>query len=423
MAFWDDLIRNITGQSNTPEQKPASPARKAVAPVERGSQSGSIKPTLMGGGGGSGSLRAFSVPTQSNPDEDTSSRRSGRTGGGSFDQPAPTGLEQIHQAKKPIDTEGNLLEQMGQGMINQGVDETKKGEDWLAWWITEPVNNPAEFFQPVQGASDRVENIKQEEELRQSFQPAEFTVRQLSQEEWDALDLKTQQAITANYALYQATQADKGMEPGEREEGYDDLVSKIFGEDGGSDTYAPNTIRVLKELGYMNEQNDLDYFLNGGAILSEDELLNGKGNEARLSVLDELQNSSTWQNSNLVPMLEQGTSLIESLRQGDALSADTLRLAGISPLAMYDIDPERADALNGLMQGMASRDVWAAFETDPEASASFKADFDHITNGMDPTLVARYFRESYPQYFQNAAFGDANSYMTPDEFYANWLSS
>ncbi|QDF16994.1 hypothetical protein HWC33_gp41 [Microbacterium phage TinyTimothy] len=514
MAFWDDLIRNISGQSNTPARKTSQAPRRATTTV---SKTGTVKPAPVvnsGGGGGRGGMASFSVSAPAAP----TSRRTRQAATSSTPTPAPTpestfGIPEVTgntgdfspkanktdgvlgglaagliQIKKPeantnamADRVGEILgqvqdaktQQAGSGFTSvsnppaesdgnpfgefgnflrdaftvkphnpnlaeelaaanekaaaQKSEDRDVGDRLPALWDNTLAETFARPFIPFDenNANDlaTLTNIHQStDSFQNQYTPGNFEVRQLSQEEWDRLDVKTQQAITANYALYQAAQADNALESQEREEGYDDLVTSIFGSEGGSDTYAPNTIRVLSELGYTNLNNDLDNFLNGGAILSENELLNGVGNEARLSVLDELQNSVAWENSNLVPMLEEGTSLIESLRQGDALSADTLRLAGIEPLALYDIDPERMDALNGLMQGMASRDLWAAFETDAEAGDSFQADFDAITSGMDPSLVARYFRENYPQYFQNAAYGDANTYMTPEEFYANWLS-
>ena len=432
MAFWDDLIKNISGQSNAPQQKSSGALRKAAPAISRNQV---FKPTALSGGGGGGGMRSFSAPAPHND----APARSGRSGGVSFGtaQPAPN----------PLGEFGNLLHDMfSVKEVEPGLAQNirdKKDEVDATWSTNRDVgdrlpemwnNTPLEGLARPLVAFDET-NSNDIAALQAAKKPTrdelaatisggqDLGVRELTPEEWDKLDLATQQAITANYALYEATQADRALEPGERVEGYDDTVSAIFGTEGGSDTYAPNTIRVLAELGYANPDNDLDYFLNGGAILTEDELLNkGLRNEGRMGILEELQNSSTWDNSNLVPMLEEGTSLIESLRQGDALSADTLRLAGIQPLAMYDIDPERMDALNGLMQGMASRDVWNAFSQDAEVSNSFKKDFDSITNGLDPALVSQYFRESYPQYFENAAYGDSNSYMTPDEFFNTWLN-
>ncbi|WNM73252.1 hypothetical protein SEA_DUMPQUIST_41 [Microbacterium phage DumpQuist] len=421
MAIWDDIIKTVTGQKNAPARTSSGALSKAAA---------TIKPGIVSGGGGGGGMRPLSVPTPA-PDQ-PAGRVSRPNGGRSFDEPVePTRnwFEQTFLPKPALNDEEKAdfkLEK--EKAAAQQSPERDLGDRLPGLWDNSFLEGLARPFIPLDEANENdASALNAVQQSQQSFQdqytPGEVTFRHLSQEEWDALDVKTQQAITANYALYQATQADKALTPGEREEGYDDMVGSIFGTDGGSDTYAPNTVRVLTELGYTNVQNDLDNFLNGGAILSESDLLEGKANDARAQLLQDFQGASAWQNSNLVPMLEQGTSLIDSLRQGDALSADTLRLAGIQPLALYDIDPERMDALNGLMQGMASRDLWAAFESDPEASSSFKADFDSITNGLDPALVSRYFRESYPQYFQNAAFGDSNAYMTPDEFYATWLTS
>ncbi|QQO39330.1 hypothetical protein SEA_CRUNCHYBOI_44 [Microbacterium phage CrunchyBoi] len=423
MSFWDDLVKNVTGQSNAPAQRSSGALRKAAPRIER--QAPARRETLTRGGGGGG-MQSMSVSTP---------RPTGR-GGRTDEEPS-----------NPLGEFGNFLRDAFTpkeipSTINQDIKDKKDEVD--ATWSTErdvgdrlPAiwdNTPLEgiarplvtFDADNKNDAAALAEAKRptRDELAANFGSGQsFEVRQLSQEEWDQLDLKTQQAITANYALYQATQADKAGSEGEQLEGYDEAVNAIFGAEGGSDTYAPNTIRVLSELGYTNDNNDLDYFLQGSAILGEKELLGeDQSNMARMSVLEDLTNSTAWQNSNLVPMLEEGNSLLDSLRQGDALSADTLRLAGVSPMALYDIDPERTDALNGLMQGMASRDLWDAFGSDAEASNSFKQDFDHITSGLDPALVSRYFRETYPQYFQNAAYGDANRYMTPDEFYANWLS-
>jgi len=95
--------------------------------------------------------------------------------------------------------------------------------------------------------------------------------RELSAEEYYGLNPAQQAAIDANTLLRTAIEADlAGSGSGDAD--YHARVNRIFGEEGGSDTYAPRTIAALELLGYESPVNDLDNFLNTSALVNDRDL-------------------------------------------------------------------------------------------------------------------------------------------------------
>src|SRR5690606_39170007 len=75
---------------------------------------------------------------------------------------------------------------------------------------------------------------------------------QLTDQQWNAMSREQQQGVIANYALYEAGLADAELDTDldtalQEDPTYLDRVNALFGEGGGSDSYAPNTVRLLEE--------------------------------------------------------------------------------------------------------------------------------------------------------------------------------
>ena len=101
--------------------------------------------------------------------------------------------------------------------------------------------------------------------------------------EYDALSSRQRAAVDANTALVRAIRADEGARTrgglrlpssqAPREASYDADVERLFGKSGGSDLYAPATVKALAQLNLVDtEKGDLDNYLNMSALVNTDDL-------------------------------------------------------------------------------------------------------------------------------------------------------
>ena len=109
-----------------------------------------------------------------------------------------------------------------------------------------------------------------------------FYTKELSQEAYAALAPRQRAAIDANTALAQAIMADKAeydanAKLATSDKDYVSGVKALFGEERGSENYAPRTLAVLQSLQNTGTANvvgksDLDDYLTGRRLLREDDL-------------------------------------------------------------------------------------------------------------------------------------------------------
>lgn len=102
--------------------------------------------------------------------------------------------------------------------------------------------------------------------------------------QWDKMSPDQRQAATWNSQLWKASQRDiklagkrstQDWEP-ERQQQYDDRVTAIFGEGGGSEIRAINTLKLLEEINFTAVGQDLDEFLSGERLITAEEMKNFK---------------------------------------------------------------------------------------------------------------------------------------------------
>ena len=102
--------------------------------------------------------------------------------------------------------------------------------------------------------------------------------------QWDKMTPDQQQAATWNSELWKATQKDLKLAgkrsqqqwSPERQQKYDERVTAIFGETGGSEVRAINTLKLLEEIDFTAVGQDLDEYLAGDRLITEDEMKNFK---------------------------------------------------------------------------------------------------------------------------------------------------
>ena len=249
-------------------------------------------------------------------------------------------------------------------------------------------------------------------------------VRELTQDEWNALSPEQQKGVLANFALYQAAQADLALGAKTSEEGDGDYRRRelaVTGEGRTSDTYAPNTVRVLEDLGIKNDKLDIDDVLSGRAITGYDEISGiSKRDENRSILFDQLSNSQVFQTPEVQSTIAAGRSLLDALSASNTVSDETKTFASslrTQNMASNSLSEDQRQGLDRVLELMSRRAIWDAAQTDSSVGADLQSEIDTATASLDPNVVSRYFKESYDTY----GFGGDNNYMSYDEFARNWL--
>lgn len=102
--------------------------------------------------------------------------------------------------------------------------------------------------------------------------------------QWDKMTPDQRKAATWNTQLWKATQkdiklagkrAEQNWTPEEQQQ-YDERVTAIFGENGGSEIRAISTLNLLEKIDFTAVGQDLDEYLAGERLITEDEMKNFK---------------------------------------------------------------------------------------------------------------------------------------------------
>lgn len=95
----------------------------------------------------------------------------------------------------------------------------------------------------------------------------------LTQEAYKALTPDQKRAVDFNTLLVAAREKDLALTDEEGKSGdYDKSIEALFGKEGGSEKYAPNTVKLLQDIGYKGQGQDLDEYLSLDRLTSMDEL-------------------------------------------------------------------------------------------------------------------------------------------------------
>jgi hypothetical protein len=104
-------------------------------------------------------------------------------------------------------------------------------------------------------------------------------VKPMSWEEYEALSPRARAAVDFNTMLVTAVNKDKASQKqyetsADKQERaqYEVGVQEMFGDERGSDLYAPETMAVLQQIKFKDPQADLDDFLGLKAAITEDDL-------------------------------------------------------------------------------------------------------------------------------------------------------
>lgn len=262
------------------------------------------------------------------------------------------------------------------------------------------------------GGTTLPESPAQERDRWGSGLGAATGVRELTWDEYDALSANQRAAVDANSLLVNAIKSD--LSTGARAEdnqdaGYQETLNALFGDTGGSDTYAPNTVSVLSQLGLSDTENgDLDNYLNQAALVNEDDLAaigsgtfseNARGQQAQLFSERAL------------------TSISDTLASGYGV------LSGVSAANA------ESGELNDLFEMLSTRSNFEQLQDNDvsEIMGMFLAENPTVDEGM----LTRYFEDRLNAYDYGTAAGqtpslgagDAASYISPAEFRGRYYTT
>lgn len=264
-------------------QQPGPVAAPAPAPRQNLNIGGA---GLARGGGGAGGVFALSAPQRAEAQQ--SDEEAMRAQANELGVPEPTEMEggvdpAFRQDKKNSDEFGEMFEdpKVSGAFWNQVLKTPMLGMALPGKGMPQIRQNPVQ-----RQVTQTIKADAEDEALsaaRNEYSNALGTLTlgedgRLTWDQYSALTPLQRSAVDANEAIIQAIEADRAdagagaVKPDDWD--YDQTVERLFGREGGSDTYAPRTVKLLDELGLTNtSKGDLDNYLNGGALVSVDEIM------------------------------------------------------------------------------------------------------------------------------------------------------
>ncbi len=136
---------------------------------------------------------------------------------------------------------------------------------------TDPLQGLAKMAGPIQ--TERIEKkvradekVERPELKRDRLQkPAKRRAYRLTLDQYEALTPAQKAGVDFNTMLIQAREKDLNTDYNpspEQKKSYNTLVTEMLGEDNGSTTYAPETVKLLEQIGFKHDKADLDDILN-----------------------------------------------------------------------------------------------------------------------------------------------------------------
>ena len=261
----------------------------------------------------------FFSPNKPRPEREQAEQR-GRAVGGSKPM-LPGALAQIGTAQKAGDSNPMLPGAIAQIGMEQKVAADKKAEE----------RRLAEAAQSEQEARARA---------RSSGAGSTSSIRQMTMDEYNALDSRSRAAIDFNGLLQNSLSKDTGLTAldkdgsgrvtlGEAEgsakdlAGYRTAYKRIYGRDADNNTtYSPNTLGLLNSL-KLTDTASLDEYLNGTGYVTMSDLKRGSANEPVAGTANTPGRSDRTERDKLVSGIASGMTQLQ-----EALNAGRVSLSG-----------------------------------------------------------------------------------------------
>ena len=208
----------------------------------------------------------------------------------------------------------------------------------------------------VQQSLEQAQRVLREHSSKVNVKRARVgDVEAMTWDEYNALPVKEKAAIDFNSMLVRARGRDLKLQeeydPNKKQRAtYDKAVSAAFGEDGGSETYAPETMAVLRQINFKDQSSDLDDFLNLSAAITVNDLKHldvGAGPGAVTGSADsEPMNPVQVDRYSLTQHLANSTAQMQN-----ALAKGNDMLATMNQTALVDRNQDVARILGGISKG------------------------------------------------------------------------
>lgn len=273
--------------------------------------------------------------------------------------------------------------------------------------------------------------VQQEPKKKKSYE--------MTWEDYQELSDKQRAAVDFNTLLIQAREKDLNTDydyTGEQREVYNAAVENIFGEKGGSQVYAPETVAVLRQLDYtvdadQKKGDDLDDFLGLKVLIREKDLDNfamptpspivpvsplhnlltsDSGGDTRA----ELQATLAENTATLQETMSRGAKVLQDFRSWSAAGRN-------EDLAYFGGEVAQVE----LKPGFVDSDMARYFDTAFGALADPNRDSDATWSSIKKTLHKPGEVRAFMTYAdmalgqeEYAAAAESNGWMSPDEYRA-----
>lgn len=328
------------------------------------------------------------------------------------------------RADKPAQTSAVLAGQTYGGYLPEDAPLPKQGSAVIGAGNLSP--EPM-----VKAVKQKEEEDKKAAEQRSKFFGSEgnYAAQEMSVDAYLTLTPRQRAVVDANTALITASKEDndswaKKPDAGQWDENYRDQVKQAFGETGGSDTYAPRTMAVLKDLGLDLNGKDLDQYLNHSALVTADDLNSLAPGATAAQDNPRQQNAVAFAekaSARLSQTLAAGQTLLDSIRTGTETGKELFGApATADPVGFTDSprDEDLRKAFDVFSQVRSQEDLT------PERVSSVYAELQQNHN-VTPNEVAKYFdtRLQASEYGDGALAprGTNVEYLSPADFRSKFL--
>jgi hypothetical protein len=240
-------------------------------------------------------------------------------------------------------------------------------------------------------------------------EPFKPEIDRLTQAEYDAMTDEQRAAVDFNSMLVRAVRRDrKNQDTYDKstskleEKTYEEAVDKTFGDDGGSKKYAPETMAVLRQIGFEDKSADLDDFLQLRAAITAKDIKRigapidvqqlASGESGMRPVVEEKMGLSwdlTHATADLEETLAKGNAMLRSMTQtANVERSDRVELLGGLPTDVNGLGFEERNYITGANGAQEPGDANTFFQDafDKLSDQSLKSEHANILATVHDTL-------------------------------------
>ena len=244
-----------------------------------------------------------------------------------------------------------------------------------------------------------------------NLSPRQLAVLQAQSQIWDAVQADKNESIKTTPGMRSDRIADTD---------YANMLKDLFPQGDGSETYAPRTAALLSKLDLGSDIGDIDQFLSGKTFLTKKQILQLGDTptdptnplETFINQLaDSAVKASSPQGSDILPLIQQGQSILDTLQGNADYSFAQGRQPAKDASPLDNLTPDQSNNLDMLMRDMAL----------PQTPENLGTNYGILKDyyGITPELVNTYLSREM-QNWRNGLKTLGDGYISPEEFAARW---